>query len=677
MENHWNDTAADAFARQYSDASRDVALCAHASQLLGRERTLVLHGGGNSSVKTAMADLDGTDVEVLCVKGSGRDMDRLAPGDLTAVRLAPLRAVQGLDGLDDGAMENLRRAHMLDASQPLPSVEFLLHAFLPAKVLLHTHSDAVLALTNQDDPGPLLKEAFGDRIGVVPYVRSGFGLAKAAAETFAANPGVEGLVLLKHGIFTMGETAEQAYARMIELVSLAEGRIGPPKALPQSPAAAPAPDVAPILRGLTALPIDVADKHYKPFILDFRSSPEIRAFVDGPDCAELARRGTATPDYVIRTKPCPVVVPAPKSDALDAFKDEARAAIEAFQAEYKAYFERHNARHGGSKTATDSMPRIILVPGVGLFGLGATAKDAATAADLAMTNIAVTQAAESVGSFASIPEDDVFDIEYWAPEQAKLPQTGTKPLEGHVCMVTGGASGIGLACAQAFRDAGCEVAVLDLDAGAAAMAAFPLDGIGIGCDVTNPDQIREAYDLVCRTWGGVDFVVSNAGAAWQGRIGDVDDETLRKSFELNFWSHQCVSQNAVRIMRAQGTGGCLLYNTSKQAVNPGPDFGPYGLPKAATLFLVRQYAIDHGRDGVRANAVNADRIRSGLLTDDMVKSRSKARGLSEKDYMSGNLLGLEVTAEDVAQSFLHLALERKTTACVVTVDGGNIAAALR
>jgi NAD(P)-dependent dehydrogenase (short-subunit alcohol dehydrogenase family) len=199
----------------------------------------------------------------------------------------------------------------------------------------------------------------------------------------------------------------------------------------------------------------------------------------------------------------------------------------------------------------------------------------------------------------------------------------------------------------------------------------------LACDVTDPDSVAAAFGHVRETFGGVDIVVSNAGAAWQGAIGEVSDEVLRRSFELNFWAHQTVAQNAVSVMRAQGIGGCLLFNASKQAVNPGPGFGPYGLPKAATLALMRQYAVDHGAEGIRSNAVNADRIRSGLLTGAMVKERAKARGVGETQYMSGNLLGLEVTAEDVAQAFVHLALAAKTTAAVITVDGGNIAAALR
>jgi NAD(P)-dependent dehydrogenase (short-subunit alcohol dehydrogenase family) len=204
-----------------------------------------------------------------------------------------------------------------------------------------------------------------------------------------------------------------------------------------------------------------------------------------------------------------------------------------------------------------------------------------------------------------------------------------------------------------------------------------LAALALQCDVTDAASVGSAFDTIAATFGGLDIVVSNAGAAWQGRIGEVDEEILRQSFELNFYGHQRVAQAAVKIMLAQGTGGCLLFNVSKQAVNPGPNFGPYGIPKAALLALMRQYALDYGANGIRANAVNPDRIRSGLLTEDMIASRAKARGVSEQDYMSGNLLGREVTADDVAQAFLHQALALKTTADVTTVDGGNIAAAMR
>jgi NAD(P)-dependent dehydrogenase (short-subunit alcohol dehydrogenase family) len=344
-----------------------------------------------------------------------------------------------------------------------------------------------------------------------------------------------------------------------------------------------------------------------------------------------------------------------------------------------AYFARNNARVGGIKKPLDPLPRVALVPGLGLFGLGRSKKEARVAADLAECAIETITDAEAIGRFESIPEADMFDMEYWSLEQAKLGAAKELPLAGQVAAITGAAGTIGFATAKAFAAAGAEVALLDVDEAGAAEKAKAIGGaaLAIGCDVTDPKSVSGAFDRIAETFGGVDIVVSNAGAAWQGRIGEVDEATLRQSFELNFYGHQRVAQAAVKIMLAQGTGGCLLFNVSKQAVNPGPNFGPYGLPKAATLFLVRQYAVDYGGDGIRANAVNADRIRSGLLTDEFLAERSRARGVSEKDYMSGNLLQREVNADDVAQAFLAQALALKTTADVTTVDGGNIAAALR
>jgi NAD(P)-dependent dehydrogenase (short-subunit alcohol dehydrogenase family) len=392
--------------------------------------------------------------------------------------------------------------------------------------------------------------------------------------------------------------------------------------------------------------------------------------VNGKEIARYSQQGPVTPDHAIRTKNVPLVVPAPEAGKLDAFKAGTKSALEKFAADYHAYFTRYNGKQVVAKKELDPVPRVVLVPGVGLFGVGNTSKDAKIAADLAETTVEVIADAERLGTYQCIPEPDIFDIEYWSLEQAKLNAAAEKPLARRIAVVTGGASGIGAATAAALAKEGAEVVVLDRD-------VSKVKGFAIACDVTKPAEVRAAFDRIAATLGGIDIVVSNAGAAWQGKIGSVDEKVLRESFELNFWAHQSVAQNAVRIMKAQGLGGCLLFNASKQAVNPGVDFGPYGLPKAATMFLSRQYAVDHGADGIRSNAVNADRIRSGLLTDEMIAQRSRARGLSEADYMGGNLLGLEVTAEDVAQAFVSLAKAPKTTGAVVTVDGGNIAAALR
>ena len=685
MKSCWSDSDAEAFVARYAaqQVNRDLALRTYTTRLLGSDPKLVLHGGGNTSVKTRARDLLGEEVEVICVKGSGWDMGNIEPAGLPAVRLAELRRLRNLKKLSDEDMVNFQRINLLDSSAPNPSVETLLHAFLPHKFIDHTHSTAVLALTDQPDGEAVVRKVYGERVAYVPYTIPGFALAKSVAAVFDKNPKVEGLVLLQHGIFTVGGDAKQAYERMIEFVTMAEERLARarktlmPAKLPAS--IARLSDIAPILRGAVAITRDEMAGTVKRQILCFRTSPAILAYVNGAELARYSQVGVVTPDHTIRTKNWPLLVSAPDAQRFDAWKKDVHDAVAAFVARYHAYFEKHNVRAAPRKTELDALPRVILVPGVGVFGVGASAKDAAIAADIAENTVEVITDAEAVGAYRCISEADMFDVEYWSLEQAKLGKQAEKVLARQVCIVTGGGSGIGAATAQAMAAEGAEIAILDRDHAMAVKAAKAIHkhALAIQCDVTNPMSVRAAFDHVVDAFGGVDIVVSNAGAAWQGNIGSVDDAVLRKSFELNFFAHQTVAQNAVRIMKAQGTYGCLLFNTSKQAINPGKDFGPYGLPKAATLFLVRQYALDHGKDGIRANAVNADRVRSGLLTDEMVAARSKARGVTEQSYMSGNLLGREVYASEVAEAFVYLAHAEKTTAAVITVDGGNIEAALR
>lgn len=686
MKSNWVERDAQDTIARYTDAGvhPDLAARVYTTRLLGRDPKLVLHGGGNTSVKTRMKDLLGEETEVLCVKGSGWDMATIEPAGLPAVRLQALRKLRARDALSDEDMVRVQRANLIDPMAPNPSVETLLHAFVPHRYVDHTHSTAVLSLIDQPNGDDLARDVYGNRMGIVPYIMPGFALAKKAAEVFETNPEYEGLVLAKHGIFTFGNDAREAYEKMIEMVTRAEERLGQRRKsvfataqLPQRIASRAA--VAPILRGAVALKDEKNEGAWRRLVFDFRSNDAILNFVNGADIARYSQAGVITPDHTIRTKDWPMVVAAPADGKLDDFRTAAQAAAQAFIDKYTAYFERHNARFDGNKKMLDPAPRVILVPGLGLYGLGRSKKDARIAADLAEAAVEGITDAEAIGRFESISEADMFDCEYWSLEQAKLGSAKEPPLAGQVAVITGAAGAIGFATAKAFAAAGAEVALLDLDAGNAKEKAKQIGGgaIGIGCDVTHPQSVQEAFAAVVEAFGGVDILVSNAGAAWQGRIGEVDEETLRQSFELNFYGHQRVAQAATKIMLAQGTGGCLLFNVSKQAVNPGPNFGPYGLPKAATLFLVRQYALDYGADGIRANAINADRIRSGLLTDDFIAERSKARGVSEKTYMSGNLLGREVTADDVAQAFLAQAMALRTTADVTTVDGGNIAAAMR
>jgi len=682
MKNRWSDKDAADIVRRYADqgVGEDLALRVYTSRLLGADPRLVQHGGGNTSVKTTAPDVAGDSLDVLCVKGSGWDLEFIEPAGLPAVRMDRLLALRRLSTLTDEAMVDAQRGALLDSTAPNPSVETLLHAWIPAKFVDHTHANAVLALSDQPDGEARCRSLYGERMAVAPYCMAGFSLAQTAAAVVEAHPRAEGMILHKHGIFTWGDSAQKSYARMIEMVSMAEAAIaaGANRSLPQAPLdaeTAPLHQVAPILRG--ALAEALGGGRWSRVVLDHRGDDAAITYAGGEAVGRYSQGGPVTPDHVIRIKPWPLLLPQPRIGDLAAFAAAAVVAIDAYADRYRAYFARQDAAAGGGRTMLDPWPRWLLVPGLGLFGVGDTAKAAAIAADIGETNAAVITQAESCGRFEGITEADVFEMEYWSLEQAKLGKAKRAPLAGQVVAVTGGGGTIGAATARAFAAQGAAVVVLDRDLEAAQVSAAACKGMALECDVTVSGDVGDAFARIAEIHGGLDILVSNAGAAFTGKIGEVSDATLRESFELNFFAHQSAAQAAVRIMRQQGTGGVLLFNASKQALNPGPDFGPYGLAKAALLALSRQYAVDHGPDGIRANAVNADRIRSNLLSSDMIADRSQARGLSEQAYMGGNLLGQEVTAEDVAQAFVALALAEKTTAAVLTVDGGNIAAAVR
>ena len=654
MRSLWDDAAAAEAVQRYGAAgiSEELALRTYSARLLGADPTLVLHGGGNTSVKTKVRDLFGEEQDVLCVKGSGWDLATIEPAGHPAVRLVPLMKLRALERLSDGDMVNAQRANLIDSAAPTPSVETLLHAFIPEKFIDHSHATAVLALANQPDAAAVIDRVFGDRVACVPYVMPGFDLARRAGEAWRS--GLEGLVLINHGLFTFGATARQSYERMIELVSLAEAAIVAHPAIDAAkpPAVAAASDVLPVLRGLLG----------EGWILDLRAGAEAMAVTSDPRLTDWAGRGVATPDHVIRTKRCPLVLEAPAGD-LALWRSGAAKALDDFADNYQAYFARNQDRASGIKRMLDPSPRVIALPGLGLAAAGRNAAEAAVAGDIAEAWAATLLAAEAVGRFEPLGEAEIFDMEYWSLEQAKLGKRVAKPLEGRIVVITGAAGAIGAATAKAFADEGAEVALVDRHgAGVEAVArAISTRTLAITCDVTALSEVGRAFREVQGRFGGADIVVSNAGVAMAGAMADLSDETLRASFELNFFAHQAVAKAAVALFQAQGLGGVLLFNVSKQAVNPGPDFGAYGTSKAALLALVRQYALEHGVDGVRVNAINPDRIRSGLLTPEMISDRAASRGVSEEAYMAGNLLGAEVTADDVAAAFVFAALMQKTT----------------
>ena len=682
MKSRWSETEFARVVDTYVNAgvNRDLAIRTYTTRLLGSDPELVLHGGGNTSVKTTFTEMDGSEVAVLCVKGSGWDMGTIEPAGLPAVRLEPLQAMVKFPTLSDDDMVMLQRRLLLDPAAPNPSVEAILHANLPFRHIDHTHANAIVSLTNQPHGEDLVRELFPDSI-IVPYVMPGFDLAKACDEAFRANPGADGMILLKHGIFTWSEDPRESYEKMIAAIDKAERRIarGNPRPFMVVQPAAPlatAAQIAPVLRGAIAIDSGI-EGCPRRFVLEHRSGPDVLDFCNAENVADLVHRGNATPEHVIHIKRFGVALPAPVAGDMAGWADKVRAAVATYKDEYRAYFERNNARVGGIKRMLDPMPRVFYVAGVGLFAAGPTKKAARVGADVAEATIAVIRNAEGIESFEALSEEDLFDIEYWSLEQVKLTKQAEKPLSRQVAVITGGAGGLGLAIAEALHAEGAEIALLDLAEDALQKEAARLGGVGLVCDVTKPEAVDAALADVAWHFGGIDIVISNAGAAFQGALLDVSEEVFQKAFALNFWGHHYIARSAVRIMKAQRTGGALVFNVSKQAVNPGPDFGPYGTSKAALMALMRQYAVEHGADGITSNAVNADRIRTGLMTDQMIEERSQARGISPESYMRGNLVRREVTARDVAAAFVHLAKARTSTGAVLTVDGGNVGAMMR
>ena len=664
----------------FQGVNEDVALCVYVTRLIGRNPDLVLHGGGNTSVKTTSDDIYGDEEAVLCVKGSGWDMAEILPAGLPPVRLPPLQKLQSLESVSDEDMVNCVRSNLLDSASPTPSVETLSHAFLPHKFVNHSHATAILSVTNQENGEELCKDIFGHKMGIVPYIMPGFDLAKRTLEVFQQDPDVDGLILLNHGIFTFADDAKTSYEYMIDAISMAEEKLATGKrhafkSVSVTPRLKNVSSLAPIIRGVCVSQgerignekVDLRNK----LILESRTTDRILEFVNGKELERYSQAGVATPDHVIRTKNHPLILNLSTITEPANYLEHVKKSVKVFQEKYDSYFRRQVKNKGLAKTKLDSTPRIIFVPGFGLFGLGLTRNDSVIAADIAESFINTVRGAESIGKYKSLNESDVFDVEYWSLEQAKLSSSDNQPLVGNVVAITGGGGTIGNAIAHEFSKLGAEVAVLDLD------FADQSSYFQLTCDVTDPANVKKAFERICKHFGGLDIVISNAGEMYQGTMEDVSDETLRKSFEVNFFSHQTVMQNAVKIMKLQGVGGSLLLNVSKQAVNPGAEAGPYGIAKAATLALMRQYALEVGPYGIRVNAVNPDRIQSGLLTKEMIRSRASARGVDASEYLTENILGREVTAQDVALAFTHLALSQSTVANVATVDGGNIAAALR
>jgi len=677
LKNNWSKNSVNKYIKKYKKlgVSKDLALRVYTTRLLGRNKELVLHGGGNTSVKTSVKDIDGKKYNVLCVKGSGWDMADIEPAGLPAVKLEPLLTMKKKKYLSDEDMVSFQKKNLIDIKSPNPSVETFLHAFLPFKFVDHTHADAVLNITNRLGGLNFCKKIFGNKVSVVPYVMPGFMLAKKIDEIYSKNPDINCLILMNHGIFTFADNCKEAYDLMIKYVSKAERAVKKLKnkkikQIKKFSTKFNVHEIAPIIRGL------LSENKDQKFVVNYRLNNHLKYFINGKNVRSYSSKGTATPDHVIRVKPFPLVITPKKNSSIEEFKTTAKKAFENYRKKYIHYFNVNKRKVKGKKVMLDTSPRVVLVQNVGMFSVGKDLNGARIAGDLTETNAKVIGSVEETSTYKFIPEKDLFDVEYWSLEQAKIKRK-KKLLEGNVVVITGSTGTIGFETYKMFKSYGAEVALLDYNLERLKEVQSKTNDLCIHCDVTNKKSVKSAFKQICEKFGGIDILISNAGVAPSGSIGEVSDDVLRKSFEVNFFSHQNCASEAVKIMKKQNINGCLLFNISKQSVNPGKNFGPYGLPKSALLSLCKQYAVDYGSYGIRSNGVNADRIRSGLMNDKMISARAKARSTSTDNYMKGNLLLNEVKAEDVAKAFFHLATSKKTTGAVLTVDGGNIAASLR
>jgi len=685
MRNQWDEYQAKATVAQYKDVSEDIALRVYTSRLIGADPSLVLHGGGNTSVKSVTINTIGEEVNVLYVKGSGWDLDTLEPPGLPGVQLDHLVKLRKLDCLNDEDMVNEQRTHLLDAASPNPSVETLLHAFLPHKFIDHSHADAILVIADQPNAKSLCENIYGDTMGIVPYIMPGFDLAKAAAEVYEKNPDVKGLVLISHGLFTFGNTAKESYDRHIEAVQQAEDfiasygkkKLSPINAKITSDAGEMLSSIGPCLRGL------FSEETGQNWLIHYREDPAACAFASSQECKDWSQIGTATPDHVIRTKQKPLLLNPKHLNDPEKLRKEISGALEEYKNNYHKYFKINAQSKGVDKKELDPLPRIILVAGLGLVTIGKSVRETEIAADIYQHTIDIIKKSFDIGQFAPLKDNDLFDMEYWSLEQAKLGKNKPAVAQGKIVYITGAASGIGLATAKLFAENGASLFLVDLDQETLVSEVKKLreqfkTGIAFQVvDVTAEKEVEKSFEYLTKIFGGLDILISNAGNAIRGKIGEVDSATLRKSFELNFFAHQTLASQAVQLFQKQKTGGVLMFNASKAAFNPGKDFGPYALPKAGVIALMKQYAVDYGKDGIRSNAVNADRIRTKLFTKEVLAERSTARGLTPDEYFKSNLLETEVFDTDVAKGFFDTALAEKTTGSVIVVDGGNIAASPR
>jgi rhamnose utilization protein RhaD (predicted bifunctional aldolase and dehydrogenase)/NAD(P)-dependent dehydrogenase (short-subunit alcohol dehydrogenase family) len=651
MKNLWNDQE----AAQYQG---DLELRVYTSRLLGRDPSLVLHGGGNTSVKIQEKNLVGEPEDLLYVKGSGWDLATIETAGFSPVRMPHLLKLAKLETLSDSQMVNELKTQMTRASAPSPSVETILHATLPYKYVDHTHADAIIAVTNTAKGLERIQAIYGEKVVIIPYIMPGFDLARLCAEYFSkdATEKTIGMVLMNHGIFSFGNTAKESYDRMIELVGMAEDYLKaniPAKTDNIPNVTAPKTTVAPLLAQIRS---EVSKVAGSPMIVSLQQTDKTLAFAQRPDLETVAQQGPATPDHVIRTKRIPLI----------------GTDVSGYGAAYQDYFNTHcTSEH----TMLDAAPRVIIDPDFGICTIGKTAKDAQIVADIYNHTINVIETATQLGGYQALSASDLFQVEYWELEQAKLRKGGKKPpFTGEIALVTGAASGIGKACVESLLSRGAAVIGLDINPEIEELNSR-LDFLGIMCDVSDENAISAAIESGIRRFGGLDMLILNAGIF--PRSCQIKDLTLlawQKVMAVNLDANLVLMRDCYPYLKIAPNSGRVVIIGSKNVPAPGPGAAAYSASKAALNQLIRVAALEWGEAGIRLNSVHPNGVfDTGIWTEEVLQSRAEYYGLTVEEYKKNNLLNVEVSSHSVAELAIEMCgdLFAQTTAAQIPIDGGN------
>jgi len=679
MRSRWTDAEARGL--------EGLDLLVYASRLIGAETSLVVWGGGNTSIKTVERDHRGREIPVLRVKGSGSDLKSVQRRDFPGVRMDDILALLPRQDMGDAEMVEYLAHGLLDPGGPRPSIETLLHGFLPAHAVVHTHADAIVSLTNNDRHADVFAQVYGKDVITLPYRRPGFRISRDVVDALRQDPEATALVLERHGTITWGATVREAYEATLELITRAEAAIaersqnrrvfgGPRVPLPGGAAGREAALLAaPRLRGVLS--------RRRRVIVAFDESPSVLEFVSSVDGPRLSQIGPATPDHTIYTKRLPCVVALEGAPTGEALVASIVRSVERFVAEYTRYFDEN--RFEGAELG-DPLPRVVLVPGLGMFTTGRDRRTTGIVNDIYRHTIDVIAGASVFGEYVSLSAKDAFDVEYWPLELYKLTLAPPeKELARRIALVTGGASGIGRAVARRLASEGAHVVVADLDEAGARKAADEIEAavgagraLGLRMDVSREDSVSAALGETVLAYGGLDILVSNAGIAHSCPVADLSLADWERSFAVNATGHFLVAREAMRILVAQGLGGALVFVATKNVMSPGKDFAAYSAAKAAEAQLAKVLALEGAPHGIRSNIVNPDAVfqDSKLWTEEVRRERAAAQGIPvaelEDFYRKRNLLGVRILPEDVAEAVLFLASDRsaKTTGCTLTVDGG-------